>query len=121
MTRIRLKHVNAFHDRHGRLRHYFRKPGCKCVALPGLPGSAEFMETYQAAISGESGARREIGASRTKPGTIAALTVAYFNSQAFQTGTAETRRTRRNILERFRAEYGDKQVALLQQGHIQKM
>ncbi len=121
MTRIRLKYVNAFRDRHGRLRRYFRRPGCKDVRLPGLPGSAEFMETYQAAISGESGARREIGASRTKPGTVAALTVAYFNSQAFQTGAAETKRTRRNILERFRAQHGDKPVALLQQGHIQNM
>jgi hypothetical protein len=36
--------------------------------------------------------------------SIAALVVAYFNSLAFRSLAAETQRTRRNILERFRAE-----------------
>ena len=121
MTRIRLKYVNAFRDRHGQLRHYFRRPGCKSAALPGLPGSTEFMEAYQAALAGETAPRLEIGASRTRPGTIAALTVAYFNSHAFHSLAPETKRTRRNILERFRTDHGDKRVALLQRGHIEKM
>ena len=121
MTRIRLKFVNAFRDRHGRLRHYFRRPGCKSVALPSLPGSAEFMDAYQAALAGETAPRLEIGASRTRPGTIAALTVAYLSSLAFHSLAPETKRTRRNILERFRTEHGDKRVALLQRGHIEKM
>jgi integrase len=121
MTGIRLRYVNAFRDRHGRLRHYFRRPGSKSVALPGLPGSVEFMEAYQAALAGETAPRMEIGASRTKPGTIAALTVVYFNSLAFHSLAPETKRTRRNILERFRTEHGDKRVALLQRTHIEKM
>jgi len=121
MTRIRLQYVNSFRDRHGQLRHYFRRPGCKSVALPGLPGSAEFMESYQAALAGDTAPRAEIGASRTRPGTIAALTVQYFNSISFQNLAAETKRTRRNILERFRADHGDKRVALLQRAHIEKM
>jgi hypothetical protein len=41
---IRLKFVKAYVDRHGKARHYFRKPACKPVALPGLVGSDEFME-----------------------------------------------------------------------------
>lgn len=121
MTRIRLKYVNAFRDRHGRLRHYFRRPGCKSVGLPGLPGSTEFMEAYQAALAGEIAPRLEIGTSRTRPGTIAALTVGYFNSLAFYSLAPETKRTRRNILERFRTEHGDKRIALLQRVHIEKM
>ena len=121
MTRFKLRFVNVFRDRHGRLRHYFRRPGCKSVALPGLPGSAEFMETYQAALAGETSPRIEIGASRTKPGTIAALTVAYFNSLAFHSLAPQTKQTRRNILERFRNEHGDKRVTLLQRTHIEKM
>jgi integrase len=121
MTGLRLRYVNAFRDRHGRLRHYFRRPGCKSVTLPGLPGSVEFMEAYQAALAGETAPRLEIGASRTKPGTVAALTVGYFNSLAFHILAPETKRTRRNILERFRAEHGEKRVALLQRPHIEKM
>ncbi len=43
MTRIKLKYVNEFVDRFGKFRFYFRCNG-KNVALPGIPGSAEFME-----------------------------------------------------------------------------
>jgi hypothetical protein len=31
------KYVQAFIDRHGKARFYFRKPGFKTVPLPGLP------------------------------------------------------------------------------------
>ena len=47
--------------------------------------------------------------------------VSYFNSIAFQGLASETRRTRRNILERFRTEHGDKQSALLKREHINGM
>jgi integrase len=77
------------------------------------------MAAYELALAGQT--RIEIGASRTKPGTIAALTVAYFNSIAFRSLAFETQRTRRNILERFRAEHGDKRLALLQREHVVRM
>jgi hypothetical protein len=108
MARLRLQYVNSFRDRHGRMRHYFRRPGCKAVALPGLPGSAEFMDAFQAALAGAPTAMREIGVSRTQTGTINAAVVAYYNSKMFADGLAPaTQRMRRNILERFRAEHGE--------------
>jgi hypothetical protein len=70
MTRIRLQFVHAFHDRHGKLRHYFRRPGFKQTPLVGPPGSAEFMEAYQAALAGLTTPHQEVGVSRTKPGTV---------------------------------------------------
>jgi hypothetical protein len=48
LVSFRLKYVHAFKDRHGKPRHYFRRPGQKRVPLPGLPGSAEFIAAYQA-------------------------------------------------------------------------
>ena len=36
MANIRLKFVKAYVDRHGKARHYLRKPGCKPLALPGV-------------------------------------------------------------------------------------
>jgi integrase len=120
MTRIRLRYVNAFRDRHGRLRHYLRRPGRKSVPLPGLPGSAEFMDSYQAALVSVPSV--EIGARRTVPGTISALVVAYYNSAEFKHQfAAATQTMRRTIIERFRVEHGDKRVALLQREHILKM
>ena len=119
MTRVQLKYVNQFRDRHGKLRFYFRRPGFKNVPLLGLPGSVEFMETYQAALAGV--VPRSKSSVSVKPGTVAALVSAYLNSQAFGNLSPEFQRTRRNILERFVVEHGDKRVALLGRDHVQHM
>src|SRR5580704_5384889 len=113
MTRFRLQFVHEFRDRHGKLRRYFRRPGFKQIPLSGLPGSAEFMEAYQAALVGISAPKFEVGASRTKPGTVNAAIVGYYRSLAYRELAASTQAMRRAILERFRAEHGDKQVATL--------
>jgi hypothetical protein len=67
MANLRLRYVHSFIDHNGHPRHYFRRPGYKQATLPGLPGSAEFMEAYQAALAGQTASRRDIGASRTVP------------------------------------------------------
>ena len=51
MTRIKLRYVNEYRDRHGKRRRYFRRPGSRSIPLPGLPGSIEFMSAYQAALA----------------------------------------------------------------------
>jgi integrase len=109
VTRIKLPFIQEFMSR-GRPFYYFRKRGCARVRLPGLPGSTEFMAAYQAALAAST-PRQDIGASRCKPGTITALMAAYFASEEFQNKIAPTtRQNRRAILERFRAEHGDKPV-----------
>jgi len=120
MTRIRLRYVHEFIDRHGKVRRYVRLPGRKRVALRGAPGTAEFMEAYQAALAG-SAPGSGIGTARTLPGTINAAVVTYLNSSAFASLAPETRRVRRNILERFRSEHGQKRILLLQRAHIDRM
>lgn len=114
------RYTRGFVDRHGKARWYFRREGFKSESLPGLPWSPEFMEAYSAAMAGEAAAV-EIGASRTKPGTVNAACVSYYNSGAFQALAFETRRRLRSTLERFRAEHGDKRIALMQRNHIQKL
>jgi hypothetical protein len=111
-------YVHAFTDRHGKPRFYFRRPGFRRAALPGLPYSSEFMAAYDAA---QHGARVELGASRSKPGTVAAAVAGYLGSMAFA-GLAEgTQRERRRILERFRAEHGEKGIATLGKIHVERM
>jgi integrase len=119
MARIRLSYVHEFLDRHGKVRRYFRRPGFKQVPLPGLPGSAEFMETYSATLATERGI--DIGAGRSNPGTVNAAVVGYFSSVGFTSLAANTKRGRSNILERFREEHGDKRIANLQRAHIERM
>jgi integrase len=116
------KFVHGFVDRHGKARFYFRRRGFKRIALPGLPWSPEFMQSYEAAMATETASRAEIGSSRTLPGTVNSLVVSYYTSNAWNHGlAADTQKTRRRIIERFRTKHGDKRVALLRQEHILKM
>ena len=107
--------VQQFIDRNGKARFYFRRAGFKRVSLPGLPWSPQFMEAYEAALSGQPW---QIGASRTTPGTVSAAIIGYYCDQSFLALAPSTQRSLRNILERFRAEHGDKRIALLQRQHI---
>jgi len=45
VAKVDLEYVNSFVDRHGHLRHYFRKGG-KRFPLPGAPGTKVFGEEY---------------------------------------------------------------------------
>lgn len=125
MARIKLKYVNAFTNRERkncRVRFYFRRRGQKkAIPLPGLPGSEEFMAAYAAALASQADTSH-IGADRTLPGTINALVVDYYRSAEWQNQLGEdTRKTRRRIIEKFRAKHGNKRVALLQREHVLKM
>ena len=121
MTRIKLEHVNAIRDRYGKVRYYFRRRGFKSVRLPGLPGSAEFMDAYAAAVATENAPKIEIGATRTKPGSVAAAIAGYFASAHFADLAEATRRERRHILEAFRSAHGEKSIASLQRAHVERL
>jgi integrase len=122
MTKIRLRYIQEFRDRHGRTRRYFRRPRSARIPLSGAPGSAEFMEAYQAALAGFEVPRRAAGASRSAPGSVSAAIAAYYVDSSFRDALAPaTQQMRRAILERFRADHGDKRLALLQRPHIAKL
>lgn len=78
------------------------------------------MAAYQAALAGQP--RVEVGAGRTKPGNVNALVISYFKSNAFTKALGPgTQRMRRNILEYFRTDHGDKRAAVLERRHIIKI
>jgi integrase len=105
------KYVQAWVDRDGRARCYFRRRGFPLVQLRGLPWSPSFMAEYEKAMTGP---RTAIGARRIKPGSVSAVVAEYLDSQQFfASKSAGTQRMRRGILERFRAAYGDRPFALL--------
>jgi integrase len=117
VTKLPLQYVHEYRDRHGKLRRYFRR-GSKKTVLPGLPGSDEFMATYRAALAGIAASPPTIGASRTKPGTVNAAIVGYYQSLTFRALASSTQRKRRLILERFREKHGGKSIATLPQSFI---
>src|ERR1700761_7721837 len=100
--RIKLPYVNGFRnrDRHNqRVRYYFRRRGRKAIALPGLPGSEEFMAAYTAALDAIPNHNLERVDKRTQPGTANALIVDYFRSSEWLALAHETQKTRRRIIE----------------------
>jgi integrase len=112
------KYVHEFIDHDGGPRFYLRKPGAPSAKLPGLPWSPEFMEAYQAALKTDW-MPQQVGASRTRPGTVNAAIVSYYTlSQDFKDMKPTTRAMRRAILERFRENYGDRRIATLDQGAL---
>lgn len=106
MAQIRLKYVQEFIDRHGKVRRYVRRPGFPKVSLPGLPGSAEFMAAYQAAVSG-------LGTTRQGPrkdGTIGKLIADFYRSAEFSNLKPSSQATYRFVLSRFETQDGHRLV-----------
>lgn len=119
MANIRLRFVKSYVVA-GRPYHYFRKPGCAPIRLPGIPGGEEFMAAYREALAADA-PPSDIGARRNAPGTVAALVAAYGASDTFRDLADETRRTRWAILRRFGDEHGTKRVAMLKREHVEAM
>jgi enterobacteria phage integrase len=112
---IRLKYVHAFRDRTGRMRYYFRRHG-KRSALPGLPGSSEFMAAYAAQLNSppKEGEPRPAAA----PGTFAALAIRYFGSPQYLRLSATSRSNYRRVIDSFLEQHGHRRVDQMARAHV---
>jgi hypothetical protein len=111
------EHCSWNTDRHGKRRVRFRKAGFSTY-LTGTPWSDDFMRQCAAALDGVKVRAAEAGAARTQPGSFDAVAVSYYKL-VFPRLKASTRVMRRNIIERFRVEHGNKPVRLLKREHIE--
>jgi hypothetical protein len=113
----------------------FRKGGF-ATYLTGIPWSEDFMRQYAAALEGVDARKANIGADRWPSGSLGLVIAAYLDcseesSSPFKTLRPATRRMRRNVLDRFRAEYGQlplfrtdgagRRIMLLTRQHVQTM
>jgi integrase len=106
MAVVRIPYINTYADRHGRVRHYFRKRGSKPVALPGTPGSPEFMAAYEAAMTTPAAPlSRHHGA-----GSVGSLIAGYFQSPDFANLKPSSQRLYRIVLEHFGSMHGHRMV-----------
>jgi site-specific recombinase XerD len=105
MAVVRIPYVNTYSDRHGKVRHYFRKRGHKAVPLPGIPGSAEFMAAYQDALGGMA-----LRGPRQGPGSVGALIFDYLRSPAFTNLKPASQQAYRIVLDRFGTMHGHRMV-----------
>jgi len=98
VSKLHLRYVQSFGGY-----HYFRRRGWPRIPLPGVVGSAEFMEAYQQALAA---APVSIGASkRSKPGSVSEAIAGYYTGQAFRSLSSGTAMKWRAILERFRENH----------------
>ena len=97
MTRLKLRYVNEYRDRHGKVRRYFRRPGQRAIPLPGLPGSIEFMAAYQAALA--IVAPPPPSPKHVIAGSLAAVTTGYFRSADYANLSPSSQRSYRVALK----------------------
>jgi integrase len=114
------KHCAWNTDHHGKRRVRFRKAGFSTY-LTGTPWSEDFMRQYAAALEGVKAQASNVGSERTKPGSFNALCVSYYRSPEFRGLKLSTQAVRRNVIERFRNEHGDKPLARLGRAHIKDL
>jgi hypothetical protein len=119
VSRIKLKYVHEFVDRHGKARFYLRRAGFRRVPLPGIPGSAEFMDAYGRALADTP--RVEIGAKRVLAGSVGAMIVGYLGSAAFQNLATSSQLQYRRIFEAIGREHGHRNIASLERRHVAAM
>ena len=118
MSVIRLKYIDKTTDRFGRVHYYFRRKGGPRTPLPGLPGSAEFTDAYQAALAGQP--IETASTHKVIPGSLEALIIDYMQSDIWNGELSDgSRKFRKSILEQFRAKLGTVKARALQRSHIQ--
>lgn len=113
----KLRYLKSYRDRHGIERHYYRRPGCPLIPLPGKHGSRAFMEAYWKLREGGA-LRDDRGIEREIPGTLSALIARYYKSAAYKRLVEKTRASYRGDLERLREAYGKLPVTGLKRKHV---
>jgi integrase len=107
-------YVSVFVDRHHKERFRFRRNGYSCY-LPS-PSSKDYRAAYDEAIGKATG--RISLESRAIPYSINDLLPRFYDSVKFKRGGDDWRKTRRQVLEGFRAEFGDDLVTNFRPRHI---
>jgi len=114
---LRLKYVNEYRDRTGKLRRYFRKGGKQLGPLPGEVGSAEFMAAYSAFLAEKPQAAR----STLHADSLGKLIIDYYGDRMFTGLKASTRQLYRYALEPIAQKHGHRSVVLLTADKAEKI
>ncbi len=104
MTTIRLKYIKEYR-RNGMTYRYFRRKGCKDIALPGEPGSRAFNQAYESAL-----AEKPLPASKHESGSFGRLIADYYGSVDFSNLKANSRTLYRIVLDPLSRAHGHRKV-----------
>jgi integrase len=116
------KYCSEFQDRHGKWRVRARRKGYRAHYFVARPGTDAFADEYRRWLAGEPMQAGKGGAGPAeKAGTVTALVTKLYRSGEWAGLGDSTKATYRGIIERFRAEHGDKPVALMERRHVRDM
>lgn len=115
MASIRLKNVDCFPDRYGKVRYYYRKGKGKRTPLKGVPGSTEFNLSYSEASG--SYAYRQLGEKET----FNYLIKLFFASNEFVKLKPRTKILTRYALESFSREHGHRKASQMQRTDVARL
>jgi integrase len=105
MIQISVRYVVEDIDRHGNVRLYFRRKGCRKVRMKARRDTPEFFEEYQRLLAQSNAGKLKIEPrDAPKVETLRWLCDKYLESTAFTGLDASTQRVRRQIVDHICAE-----------------
>ncbi|WP_108459150.1 tyrosine-type recombinase/integrase [Devosia naphthalenivorans] len=120
LATIKLKYIKHYKDRLGTERYYFNKIGRPRTALPGLPGSTEFMQAYQECIDALP-AQPATPKARASKGSISDLVSRYYASSTFKNLAGLTQSSYRNEIKKIDVAYGKALVSELTRLQVKRI
>lgn len=117
VTKIRLKYVNEYVDRTGKLRRYFRKGGKQLGTLPGAPGSAEFMNAYAAFLA----EKPSLAGRPMLADSLAKLIVDFYGDRMFTDRKPSTRQLYRYALDPISKAHGHRSITTMTAANAEKI
>lgn len=116
MARVTLRYVQAFTDRHGRMRYYFRKGG-RQTPLPGSPQDPAFLKAYEALMAEHAAPANASTGNRD----FEALIRSYYASADWAALKPSSRPGYRSHIEALRAQMGKRLVHQMRREHVMTM
>jgi integrase len=117
MAKLKLRYVNEYIDRTGKLRRYFRKNGKQLGPLTGDVGSEEFMTAYAAYLADKPAAAK----TTLHADSLGKLIVDFYGDRMFTDRKPSTRQLYRYALEPVAKEHGHRSVTAMTADHAEKI
>lgn len=117
VAKIRLKYVNEYIDRTGKLRRYFRRAGKQYGPLNGEPGSQEFMTAYAAYLAEKPAAAKKA----IHEDSLGKLIIDFYGDRMFTDRKPSTRQLYKYALEPLAKEHGHRSASTMTAEHAEKI
>lgn len=117
VAKIKLRYVDEYIDRTGKLRRYFRKGGKRIGPLAGEPGSEEFMTAYAAYLAEKPQAAK----TTLHADSLSKLIIDFYGSRLFTDRKPSTRQLYKYALEPVAKEHGHRSASTMTVEHAEKI